>query len=140
MPAPPFKKAQDRAGGGGSEVTTTAQEGFWVNTDPNARGIARAVVGSGAGGLGVRIFGFGGGGLIDWGEASVDAVYASAPDSRAGVAFTTRYDFPQAGVELHSNMSKGLMILASLTTYRDGSGRRDYFAREFFRKGEIEGP
>src|SRR5437870_3914096 len=140
MPAPLFKKAQDQAEGGGGEVATTAQEGFWVNTDPAARGIAQAVVGRGAGGLGVRVFGFGDAGLIDWGEVSVDAVYATAPDSRAGVAFTTRYDFPHVGIELHTNLSKGLLILASLTTYRDGSGRNDYFAREFFREAEVEGP
>ncbi|QEH38548.1 hypothetical protein OJF2_71510 [Aquisphaera giovannonii] len=136
MPNLPFMKLQDRVRGVDGRVTTGDLEGGWVNTDPAGAGIARAVVEPGAGGLVVRIFGFGDGGAAHRGEAAVDAVYAAGPEGHAGVAFTARFDLPNEEIDLHANLSKGLLILAAMTRYRDRSSGGDHFRREFFRRAD----
>jgi hypothetical protein len=37
---------------------------------------------------------------------------------------------------LEANLSKGLLIIACLKTFRDESGRSNYFSREFFRRAD----
>ncbi len=41
---------------------------------------------------------------------------------------------------LEANLSKGLLIIACLKTFRDGDGRSSYFVREFFRKTDDSTP
>jgi hypothetical protein len=136
-----YVKAQDRylTHTGGS-IGTVDLQGTWVRTDAPDRGIAQAVVQVADGGLCVQVFESDGSATVDWGAASIDAVYASSPEALAGVGFTTRYDLTSRVVELHANMSKGLLIIAALTTFRQRTGQRAEFAREFFRKVEAQRP
>jgi hypothetical protein len=120
----------------GKRLSTSDLEGTWVRTDPPDRGIARVVVEAAGDGLLMRVTSAGGTGPADWGAAGVDSVYAASPEAKAGVAFTAHYDLGDRKVDLHANLSKGLLIIASLAYFSDGRGRE--FARDFFRK--IEGP
>jgi hypothetical protein len=118
-----------------SERFTTADlEGNWVRTDRPRRGIARAFVEAAEGGLRIRLSSVDDTGLTDWGTVAVDAVYAASSEAKTGVAFTAMYSLPSTKVDLHANLSKGLLIIASMARFPDG--RRGEFAREFFRKVE----
>ncbi len=119
---------------GFGQIGTTDLEGTWVRTDTPTQGIAQAVVDTVDGRLCVRIASLDGAGLSDWGAVPADAIYAASPDMNAGVAFTASYDRPSMKVQLHANLSKGLLIIASMTSYVDG--RRGEFAREFFRRSQ----
>jgi len=133
-----YVKAQDRcATSVGGAIGTADLEGTWIRTDAPDRGIARAVVAATDGGLCVQVFEADGPAMLDWGRASINAVYASSPEARAGVGFTANYELVSRVVELHANMSKGLLIIATLTAFREGAGTHYEFAREFFRKVEV---
>jgi hypothetical protein len=119
----------------GGRLLTADLEGTWVRTDPPGRGIARAVVEAADGGLQVQVASAGGTGPAEWGTARVDAIYAASSEARVGVAFTAAYDLQVMTVDLHANLSKGLLIIASMVRFPDGRGE---FAREFFRR--VEGP
>ena len=53
--------------------------------------------------------------------------------------FLAEYHFGFADLALAANEAKGLLIIASFMTFRDGSGRSSYFTREFFYR-EMLGP
>jgi hypothetical protein len=117
-------------------IATIDLEGIWVRTDPPNEGIVRAVVEAADGTLRVQVASAGGMGPAEWGTVPVDAVYAASPEAKVGVAFTASYELESARVYLQANLSKGLLIIASMTRFRDG--RSGEFAREFFRK--VDGP
>jgi hypothetical protein len=48
------------------------------------------------------------------------------------MAFTAVYDFPDMQCRMQGNVNQGLLVIACFTTFRDPSGRSNYFAREFF--------
>ena len=58
-------------------------------------------------------------------------------ESRQPAGFLARYDFGFSELSLAANEAQGLLIIASFSTFRDGSGRSSYFSREFFyREGD----
>lgn len=110
--------------------------GGWVNTNPESRGIVRLVLRDAAGGLSVRVFGAADPEPIDWGEAPVAAVFAAGPAAGEAAAFTARFDQGFLASRLQANFAQGLLIVAVFNRFLDGSGRSDYFAREFYRRQE----
>ena len=146
MPSKSFVKLQDRvtcdATQGPVVLVADDLRGTWENTDPASRGLARAVVGPGHGptGLtlwvsGLRAVGPDGEvGPVEWGPTPIDSLFAATPVGREAIAFTARYESPHTGVEFHANVSKGLLILTTMTTYQNDQGLRNAFAREFFSK------
>jgi hypothetical protein len=151
MPSQRFVKLQDRvnceAPGGPTVLLADDLPGTWENTDPASRGLERAVVGPGPGPTRLTLCVSGLGavgpdgevGPVEWGPTPIDALFATTPEGREAVAFTARYQGPYAGIEFHANLSKGLLILTTMTTYRDGQRLRDAFAREFFHKVDVGG-
>ena len=151
MPSQSFVKLQDRvtveAAHGPLVLVADDLRGTWENTDPMSRGLARAVVGPGQGptGLTLWVSGLraldpnGEVGPVEWGPTPIDSLFAATPVGREAVAFTARYESPYAWVEFHANLSKGLLILTTMTTYREGQGLRNAFAREFFSKVDSGG-
>jgi hypothetical protein len=136
MESPAFVRLQDRiASRSDGAISPHDLQGIWVNTEGQSRGIVKAAVDA-RDHLRVRVFGAGESGPRDWGWLDVDALYAAAPDACKGIGFTATYVLPSAKVDLHANLSKGLLIIASLTSFHDGSGRSNYFAREFFRRAD----
>ncbi|MDQ2920021.1 MAG: hypothetical protein M3R52_00175 [Acidobacteriota bacterium] len=105
--------------------------GTWVNTNPDTNGIARMVISETHGKVSLQVYAIGPEGLIDWGAADV-AVFASTPKSRVGAGFTCRFDFGFAETQLQAMIMKGLIVLAQIHSFKDQSGRLDYFVREYF--------
>jgi hypothetical protein len=71
-------------------------------------------------------------GNTDWWTVSVEAIYAASPEAMSAVAFTATCDRASTKVDLHANLSKGLLIVASMARFPGcPSGS---FSRAFFRK------
>ena len=113
------------------EVNLSAFTGLWVNSNPETNGIARMLMSEAGGRLSVRVYAIGPDGLLDWGEAAAE-VFSSSPSSRAGAGFTSLYDFGFAETRLQGMILKGLLVLAQFHSFKDDSGRADYFVREYF--------
>lgn len=108
--------------------------GIWMNTDSSTRGIVKVVTAINGSELTVRAFGAGDPDLIDWGEVEADYIYANSLASRVAAGFTARYHFDFAEVHLQANWNQGLLVLASFTSFKDGSARSNYFSRDFFHR------
>ncbi len=78
---------------------------------------------------------FGAGAPRDWGKVVV-VPHAGGVDVQDPAGFIAVYDFDFMQMLLAANMNKGLLIVASYNTFRDGSGRSNYFSREFFYRAE----
>lgn len=108
--------------------------GIWINSNPDTNGIARIVMSESLGQLSLQTYAIGPNGLIDWGTAAVN-VFASTPSSRVAAGFTCVYDFGFVETRLQGMIMKGLLVLAQLHSFKDESGRADYFVREYFALG-----
>lgn len=108
--------------------------GIWLNTDSGTRGIVKVVTAVNGSELTVRTFGAGDPDLIDWGEVEADYIYALSLSSRVAAGFTARYHFDFAEIHLQANWNQGLLVLASFTSFKDGSDRSNYFSRDFFHR------
>jgi hypothetical protein len=105
--------------------------GIWINSNPETNGIARLVLSESGGNLSVQVYAIGADGLIDWGTTRAN-IFSSSPSSRVAAGFTCRYDFGFAEAVLQAMILKGLIVLAQIHSFKDGSGRADYFVREYF--------
>lgn len=112
-------------------IDTRALLGTWVNSNPEANGIARMIVTATDGKLSVQTLANGPDGLIDWGRADI-APFAGNPASQVGAGFTCRYDFGFAEAGLQGMIMKGLLVLAEFHSFKDDSDRVPYFVREYF--------
>jgi hypothetical protein len=115
-------------------LKTADLEGVWVRTDVPQRGIARVTVEVVEGSLQARLLEVDGPSLLDWGLIPVDTLYAAAPDGRVVAGFRGIAEQPSRVIDLHANLSKGLLIIASLAASRSGEGQVGEFAREFYRR------
>jgi hypothetical protein len=126
-----FAQIRDRVRADDGPLDLSAFPGTWVNSNPETSGIARILMEADGGRLSLRVYAVGPDGLIDWGRADA-APFTASPSSRAGTGFACVYDFGFAETELQAMLLKGLMVLAQLHRFKDGSGRMDYFVREYF--------
>jgi len=127
-----------------TEYSDTAQKGHvlqleslpgvWINTNCSSLGIVKVVVAVKNSKLVVRVFGAADPEPNDWGETEADHVYAGSITSRTGAGFTAWYHLDFAQIHLQANWNQGLLVLATFTSFRDGSRRSDYFSREFFHR------
>jgi hypothetical protein len=108
--------------------------GVWLNTDSGTRGIAKVVTAVNGSELTVRAFAAGNPDLIDWGEVEADYIYANSLSSREAAGFTAWYRLDFADIHLQANWNQGLLVLASFTSFKDGSNRSNYFSRDFFHR------
>ncbi len=106
--------------------------GTWINTNPASRGIVRVEVTPRDGGLAVRAWGAASPAPQDWGEVRAESLYADGIASGKGHGFIAAYDFGFLTSRLQANLSQGLLIVAAFNVFQDGSGRANYFSREFF--------
>jgi hypothetical protein len=106
--------------------------GRWENTNPASRGIVRLEVTVRGGGLWVRAFGAAQPAPRDWGEVAAGPLFSDSLLSLKGHGFFARYDFGFLESHLQTNLSQGLLIVAAFNVFKDGSGRANYFSREFF--------
>ena len=118
-------------------VDATPIVGHWINTNLSTPGIARATVSSrDDGGLAIRVSSASGPAPREWGDADVEVVYSNGVASQAAMAFVATYDFGYLETRVEANLSLGMLVVATFNTFRDGSGRFNFFAREFFYRAE----
>jgi hypothetical protein len=112
--------------------------GEWSNTNDAATGISRLLMIQTGNGVVVRVFGAGHPEPFDWGEAPVE-LFVELPESKQATSFTSFYDLGFMSVWLLVYLNKGVLVVISLTQFQDGSGRSNYWAREFFYSREPAG-
>jgi hypothetical protein len=112
-------------------VDLSGLPGTWLNSNPDTTGIARMVISEAVGKVSLQVYAIGPDSLIYWGEADLD-VFTSSPTSRVGSGFSCLYDFGFAETRLQAMIMKGLIVLAQFHSFKDDSGRADYFVREYF--------
>ena len=124
-----------RAGGTAVAVKRTldasALLGEWSNTNPSATGIVRLVLTETGDQIVVRVFGAGHPQPFDWGEAPAE-LFADLPGLMQGTSFTSFHDLGFMSVWLLTYVVKGVLVVVSFTRFQDGSGRSNYFGKEFF--------
>ncbi|MGH3329236.1 MAG: hypothetical protein ACRDPT_15840 [Streptomycetales bacterium] len=106
--------------------------GWWINTDRGTSGgILRLAITERNRTLLVRAYGAGAPKPYDWGEARATPL---APDVTGGPAwaFHAHFDFGFLGTLLSAYYRTGVLSVTSYNTFLDGSGRADYWTREFF--------
>jgi hypothetical protein len=114
-------------------VNPSPMFGTWYNTDKQTAGVVRMVLAERGGRFVVHAFGAGSPEPFDWGEAAATA-YAANVGSGAGMAFSAVYDFGFLETILAAYTKSGILVLDTFNTFKDGSGRSNYFSREFFHR------
>jgi hypothetical protein len=112
--------------------------GSWVNTEDFPRGVARVLIERRPDALGVWALGADDQTHEGWGWADAEALYAASASGDAAVAFTTAYRVQSMPIDVHANVSKGLLIVSSFQTSSDPGNPDARFAREFFRRDDSE--
>jgi hypothetical protein len=126
-----FMMAADVSSGGERTATVDLGEltGLWKNTNRATRVIRELTLTKN--GEVYELQAFGADAPRDWGKVSV-IPHAGGVDAHDPAGFLAVYDFDFMQMFLAANMNKGLLIIASYNSFRDGSGRSNYFSREFF--------
>jgi hypothetical protein len=131
-----YTRLEDQAevqgdGPAGGFVDAAPLVGTWVNTDKNTQGIVKMILTADGGTLHVKAFGACSPSPCDWGEVR-GAVFSGGTTSHTGMAFTTFFDFGFMETLLAVYYKGGILVLDSFNTFKDDSGRANYFSREFF--------
>lgn len=110
--------------------------GSWMNCDKGASGgILRMTLSDRDGDLVLHVWGVGGAAEgstpHDWGEVVVSP-HAEKVSGRSTWAFVATYDFGFLEVSLFAYTKAGILVQTSYSTFKDDSGRANYWAREFF--------
>lgn len=116
-------------------VDLTLLLGTWINTYRKTRSLCRFTLASSASGYTIETVAATEGGNRTLGKTEVRP-FAPNVNSRKADGFTARYDFEYLEMSLAAYCAKGLIVVSQYTRFKDGSGRPDYFNREFFFKEE----
>lgn len=115
---------------GSRHLDSAALLGYWRNTNAASQGVAAVQVTDRGEDLGIRAYGVGKSRNLDWGEA-VGRAYAKDCSS---MAFSASFSLEGIRCHLQANVKQGVLVIAYFTEFQDGSGRSNYFAREFYYK------
>jgi hypothetical protein len=72
--------------------------------------------------------------VLDWGEAPVDGMYADGMRSTTVCGYRVTFDLGHARTQVQVNMLHSVAVCAAFTEFTDGSGRLNYFSREFLHR------
>ncbi len=135
MPELQSVRADDRLGSappaGGIDVSPLL--GTWWATDKATESVVKLELAERAGSFVVHAFGACAPAPCDWGERPAMA-YTAAVGVRAAMAFSAVFDFGFMETLLAAYMKGGILVLDTFNTFKDGSGRANYFTREFFHR------
>jgi len=109
--------------------------GTWINTYGETRSLCRFTLAPSASGYMIETVTATEGGNRTLNKTEVRP-FAPNVNSRKADGFTARYDFEFLEMSLAAYCAKGLIVVSQYTRFKDGSGRPDYFNREFFFKEE----
>jgi hypothetical protein len=119
-------------------IDPTGLQGEWINTESSPRALARILIERRSDAIALRVEGRTNE-AVEWFFES-RAFYASSSAGGDAVAFVAERDVDSMPVELHANVSKGLLIVSSFQTRLLADGPERRFAREFFRRTDPEFP
>lgn len=126
---------EPRDAGAVTGVDLTDLLGTWVNTHRETRSLCRFTLTPNASGYSIETLAATESGAQTLGRTEVRP-FAPNVNSRKADGFTARYDFEFLEMSLAAYCAKGLIVVSQYTRFKDGSGRPDYFNREFFFKEE----
>jgi hypothetical protein len=112
----------------------TPVAGDWVSTTGLAGGVSRFRVGEQDGSLSIGASGYGATRAGDWGDVPAQA-FANTLRPGPGQAFTAfvaTFEGLRVRTQLESYLALGLATGHAFHRFAEGSGRRDYFTREFY--------
>jgi hypothetical protein len=113
--------------------------GSWWNTNPRTWGLRETEVRLDGSALAVAaVAAASANSDCDWGHVSVERMFTDGPASDNVCGYTATFDLGHAHTSLQANVTYGLTIIASFTTFTDESGRLSYMAREYFHRAEPE--
>jgi hypothetical protein len=115
-------------------VDVTPMIGTWTNTNTASRQIAGLRIDVDNGQPMLNVWGVAHPSRLDWGTVPIGQLYRGSPETRPAAAFRAEFEIGPITALLEVNLSKGLLIVACMKTFHDGSGRSSYLVREFFRK------
>lgn len=108
--------------------------GRWLNTNAATQGLAETIVATGPSGPTLRLLGVGEEGTLDWGVVPLELFFnLEEEDGKPTVAALAAYELGFMAVGLQIRVNRGVLVVAHFTEFKDGSGRSNYFNREFFR-------
>jgi hypothetical protein len=123
----------DEAAGAARPLDLSGVTGDWISVTGLGGGVAwirpRA---RDDGALAVSVRGQGEPRPGEWGEVPADGAYAAALQSNSCMAFVATFDGDGVTSTLESYQAVGVMTGHTFHRFTDGSGRRDYFTREFY--------
>lgn len=116
--------------------------GLWVGADRHTMSVEAIDIVQRDDACVLRVAGGDTAGARDWGEVEA-MTHAADVDKMAAIGATARYDFGFLDTTLTFFAKSGIIILCTFNRWKDGSGRADYFTREFlyrrFREGGRNG-
>jgi hypothetical protein len=124
-----------REAGAETGVDLTDLLGTWINTYRETRSLSQFTLAPSASGYSIETVVATEGGTQTLGKTEVHP-FAPNVNSWKADGFTARYDFEFLEMSLAAYCAKGLIVVSQYTRFKDGSGRPDYFNREFFFKEE----
>jgi hypothetical protein len=119
-------------------IDPTGLQGEWINTESSPRSLAWIHIERRSDAIALRALGVEGTAPEGMGWFESRSLYTSSPTGGDVVAFIAERDSDSMPVELHANLSKGLLIVSSFQTRHLSDGPERRFAREFFRRTDPE--
>ena len=115
----------------GLTISLAPLTGVWNSTNEETRGIVKLILSDGDGILLVQCFGAGGSSSIDWGTIHGEA-FAGAVGTTESVGFNASYDFGFLQTRVAAYLNKRILVVDTYNTFKDNSGRANYFMRDHF--------
>ena len=107
--------------------------GEWTNVNPKTGQISRIKVILKEDTSCIHCFGKLEEGEQDWGETTCQ-LFSDNVTSPVIEGFIGKYDLGFIDIKVVGNIKYGVMVIQSYNTFKDGSDRNNYIAREFFCK------
>jgi hypothetical protein len=126
MTANPYTREDDQI----TSPVSHPVDSDWVTVTRRSYGVARVRTRRTGEALMVHAYGGGDPRPGDWGEVAADGAFALRIGT--GYAFNATFDGPATSSHLQTNQVHGVLAMHGFHRFTDGSGRRDYYTRQFY--------
>lgn len=106
--------------------------GTWFNTNRHTKGMKEITVEPSGDGVRINIVAEGADGPVDWGWAEGELFGCIEEDGLPSVVISSRYEVGFMKSQLQIRLNRGVLVVASFNEFAEGSGKSNYFTREFF--------
>jgi hypothetical protein len=122
----------------GTRLDVAPLAGFWVGADRRTTSVDSMDITERDGICLLRASGGDADGPRDWGVVEATP-YAADVNGPIAIGATARYDFGFLETTLTAFTKSGILIVCTFNRWQDGSGRADYFTREFLYRRARDG-